>query len=240
MNVWALADPHLGFAVDKPMAVFGESWLLHEAKIAANWQALVAADDIVIVAGDVSWATRFADALPDLHYLDRLPGRKILLRGNHDYWWQTIAKMEAVFAKENITTISFLRYESIELFPGVYLAGSRGWLHPNEFTNAETDSPIYERELARFGLAFADWQKKKQENDQLLAVSHYCPLDRFGNATPLSDLIRDAGAALCLHGHVHNTAKLRQEKDGVVYVNTAADVLDFRPCLIFQDGRRSV
>ena len=222
------------------MAVFGEPWFEHEQKIEENWQNVVKADDVVIVAGDISWATRFAEALPDLHFLDRLPGRKILLRGNHDYWWQTIAKMTKTLVTENITTISFLRYEAMALHDGLYLAGSRGWLHPSEFTAAEVDGPIYERELARFGLAFADWQKKKKENDQLIAVSHYCPLDRYGNRTALSDRIHEAGATLCVHGHIHHAGRLRQEKDGVIYLNTAADVLNFCPLLIFQDGQRSV
>lgn len=236
MSIFALSDPHLSFGTDKPMSVFGEHWDNHEKRIEAAWKASVDPADTVILAGDISWATRFDEALPDLAFLDALPGRKVLLRGNHDYWWSTVGKMNRQLAGEGISTLTFLGYEAIRLAPGVWLAGSRGWPHESESTDWDTDEVIYRRELIRFALAFSDARKKMASGDILIAASHFCPLERSGAATPMSAAVAAAGAAMCLYGHVHNSARLRMVSKDVVYLNTAADVLDFKPLLI-HDGR---
>lgn len=235
MRLYALADPHLSFTTDKPMDVFGSGWHDHVNRLTANWTARVKEDDTVIVAGDISWATKWEDALVDLTYLANLPGRKILLRGNHDYWWSTVSKMEKALKKEKIESITFLRYEALEVLPTIFIAGSRGYELPQDASDPEEAEVIYARELIRFDLAFNDAKKKMKESDSLIAISHYPPLDKAGNATPLSDLIRDSGASLCIHGHVHTEGALSRELDGVTYINTASDQLGFMPRLIY-DG----
>jgi predicted phosphohydrolase len=235
MRLFALSDPHLSFSSDKPMDVFGPGWHDHVNRLTANWTKAVAADDVVLIAGDISWATKLEDAVADLRYLANLPGQKILLRGNHDYWWSTVAKMEKVLAKEKIESLTFMRYKALQVMPRVFLAGSRGWELPTESQDPEEAESLYRRELLRFELAFSDAKARMQEGDLLIAVSHYPPLGKAKVKTPLSDLIKESGATLCLHGHVHTEGPLIHELDGVQYVNTASDQLQFTPLLIF-DG----
>ena len=173
MKVFAVSDLHLPGNQQKPMDVFGENWAGHFDKIKEDWHRSVSDEDIVLIAGDISWAMALSDALSDLHELKGLPGKKVFVRGNHDYWWSGITALRRSAPDD---TFFFLQNDSVR-FDGIVLCGSRGWVCPGctEYTSA--DEKIYQREAERFRLAFQDAAKKRAAGDRLLCMIHYPPFN---------------------------------------------------------------
>ena len=169
MGIYALGDLHLSHASSKPMDVFGPNWAGHEQRIQAAWTAMVAPQDIVLLPGDISWAMHMEEAAPDLAFIAGLPGRKVLLRGNHDYWWSSLSKVRSrlqpgMYALQN---------DAMELDGALY-AGSRGWTLPPYAQDAD-DQRIYARERMRLEMSL----KAARANDgsaPLIAMMHYPPL----------------------------------------------------------------
>jgi len=228
MSIYALADPHLGKGVEKPMDIFGPSWEGHAEKMAANWRATVAGDDWVLVPGDISWAMRLEDALVDLRFLDALPGRKILLKGNHDYWWTSRSKVEAVLPP----SLRLLQHDCVDLGGGVGVVGTRGWTPPDAPRATEQDQKIYAREVARLTLSLNAAQGRF---DHLIAMLHYPPIHEGLGETEFVPLLRDAGVRTCLYGHLHganHVHAVRGLRDGITYHFVAADAIDFTPVRI--------
>ena len=149
MNIFAIADLHLSFGenVDKPMDVFGPSWTDYERRLEENWRALVEPEDLVLIPGDISWAMHFDDALPDLAWIDSLPGEKLIFKGNHDLWWSSLKKMQGCF--ESITFMQHSAYIGEDFA----VCGSRGWILPSDPDFGEADAAIYRRELLRLGMS---------------------------------------------------------------------------------------
>jgi len=173
MNVYAISDLHLSTTSDKPMDIFGGNWEGHFEKIKADWQEKVKDDDVVLIAGDISWAMKLDDALPDLRVLADLPGKKIFIRGNHDYWWNGITRLRDAAPNDSFV---FLQTDSIRIGNFVFV-GSRGWTCPGCADYTEQDQKLYLREAERFKLAFADAEKLVQEGDTLIAMIHYPPFN---------------------------------------------------------------
>ncbi|MCD8499147.1 MAG: metallophosphoesterase [Clostridiales bacterium] len=132
MALFVLADPHLANGVDKPMAVFGSHWNNHTERIRENWLLTVAADDTVVLPGDISWALTLEEALPDLEFLHELPGMKILSRGNHDYWWTSLAKLEQLCQTHQLSSLKFMRNNALLIGDSTIICGSRGWILPDD------------------------------------------------------------------------------------------------------------
>ncbi len=233
MRIFALADPHLGHAVDKPMDVFGPRWERHAERMAEQWRATVGADDCVLLPGDISWAMRLEDALADLRFLADLPGRrKILLKGNHDYWWTSRAKVEKVLPD----TLELLQNDAVDLGDGLGLVGTRGWTPPEAPRAGEDDRKIYERELGRLKLSL---DAARGRFDRLIAMLHYPPIYEGSIETEFVPLLRDAGVEACLYGHLHgddHRYAVDGTRDGIRYYYVAADAIDFRPVEIELDA----
>lgn len=159
-NLFVLGDLHFGQGVDKPMDIFGPQWRGHTGKIAENWRNTVAGDDVVVVNGDISWGLKLEEAVPDLILLDSLPGRKIILKGNHELWWATCAKLESVFAKHGLKTMRPL-YNNAYYWPekNVLLCGTRGWKVPENADFGADDTKIMNRELMRFSASVSYGKK---------------------------------------------------------------------------------
>ena len=228
MSVYALADPHLGRGVGKPMDIFGPTWEGHAEKMAANWRAAVGDEDWVLVPGDISWAMKLEDALADLRFLDGLPGRKILLKGNHDYWWTSRAKVETVLPP----SLRLLQYDCVDLGGGVGVVGTRGWIPPEAPRATEQDRKIYAREVLRLTLSL---NAARGRFDHLIAMLHYPPVYEGLGETEFVPLLRDAGVRTCLYGHLHGadqTCAVRGARDGITYHLVAADAIDFTPVRI--------
>jgi len=224
MAFFALADLHLGFGVAKPMDIFGEQWEGHAAKIAANWGRTVGPNDVVLVPGDISWALKPAQAAVDLGFVAVLPGRKILGRGNHDYWWQSIGKVRAALP-EGMSAIQ----NDCLVVDGVAICGARGWNIPGACLVGEDDPKRYERERGRLEMSLA----AAPPGLPIIAMLHFPPALTCSDHPGYTDILERFGVSLCVYGHLHgkkdHAVGIRGERHGVRYVLCAADAVDFTP-----------
>jgi uncharacterized protein len=229
MSIFAIGDLHLSHNFEKPMDIFGNEWLNHAEKIGDNWTRVVRADDLVIVTGDISWAMYFSDALPDLRWIAALPGTKLLIRGNHDYWWPSISRLraelpESVYALQN------------DYFPweDQVICGTRGWLCPGEegFDN-DHDQKLYEREVQRLQLSLQS--AKQAKFSELIAALHFPPFNRKGQSNAFTELLEEFNVTTCLFGHIHDSGRdyiFQGSRNGVTYRFVAADGISFTPLQI--------
>ncbi len=236
MALYAMSDLHLSFSCDKPMDVFGTGWHNYTDKIYENWTETVKDNDLVIVGGDISWAMYLEDTYEDLRFLNSLPGKKLLLRGNHDYWWMSIAKMKAFFEENSFDTLSFLQNDAIA-HGHALIAGTRGWLLPDSDGFRSKDKKIYDRELIRLELALGAMKKleEKSENQikRRVAVFHYPPLGKDNVPdSSIMELLKRFSVTDCIYGHLHAGAcrgAFNGEYDGISFSLTSSDFLEFRP-----------
>ncbi len=227
MAVFAIADLHLP-ARQKPMDVFGDHWKDHFERISRDWQSRVSPGDVVLLPGDISWAMCLEDALEDLQRIGRLPGKKILLRGNHDYWWSAIGRVrralpEGMYALQN---------DSLSLDGRLY-AGSRGWMLPGPELPRE-DLRIYHRERLRLEMSLQS-ARRADDSAPITVMMHFPPLTE--EAAGFSDLLERYGVTDCVYGHLHGPAiygAVRGERGGVRYHQVSCDGLDFKLYRLYQ------
>ncbi|HML68369.1 MAG TPA: metallophosphoesterase [Clostridia bacterium] len=227
MQIYAIADLHLSLTSEKPMDVFGEAWRGHAEKLERNWRERVQADDLVLIPGDISWAMQLSAALPDLSFIGNLPGKKILLKGNHDYWWSAIGRVRSSLPDG----MRALQNDSI-VENGIGICGSRGWLCPgsNNF-NAE-DQKIYLRELDRLSLSLSSLPAVETK----IAMLHFPPFTDKEKGSGFTERLEAAGVQIVVYGHLHGEANryaFEGERNGIYYHCVAADKLDFMPKLIY-------
>ena len=229
MSVFVISDLHLSFGANKPMDVFGARWAGFEEKLESAWRERVCAADTVVIPGDVSWGMTLAEALPDFAFLDALPGEKILLKGNHDYYWNTAAKLSAFLTENGFSTIRFLHNNAF-LRDGLILCGSRGWSCEEEMS--QSDRKILAREAGRFSLSLAAGQKlRAQDPDAAYAVFSHYPLSG-GAQNPIVDVLLQYGVSRVFYGHLHmvnENALPKKWQDGISFSLVAADYLGFVP-----------
>ncbi|PIE52168.1 serine/threonine protein phosphatase [Candidatus Fermentibacteria bacterium] len=225
-RVFALSDLHLGFAVNKPMDVFGSIWANHSAKIERLWRKTVAPEDIVLVPGDISWGINYREAEPDLKFLDSLPGTKYICRGNHDYWWKSLKQTDE-FTGDSIVPLQRTAVNCGEFV----LAASRGWSTPLwEGYSITQDAKIYTRELGRMQLTLSKAKEVRQNLQKLVYMMHYPPVVD-GKPSEFAELLAEAGVSLCIYGHLHGSWSDRVDMSyrGVEFLLTSADYLNFDP-----------
>ena len=230
MKVFAIGDLHLSAGGEKPMDIFGPEWEDHDAKIARNWRRVVGPEDVVLLPGDLSWAMRLEDALPDLQYIEDLPGIKYFIRGNHDYWHSTAGKVRRAIG----ASMNLIRFDA-RVHDGLGICGLRAWPWPgmSEY-DPEEDEKHWQRALQRFQLSLDSLAKLEWE--EAIAMFHYPPLDDE-HTTELCEMVRDAGITRVVYAHVHGEALqhvFEGERDGVHYRCVSADHIDFTPALICQ------
>lgn len=251
MKLFALSDPHLSFGTPgKTMDRFGEEWVSHPEKIRANWERLVGPGDVVAVTGDLSWARKFENAIPDLQWLGTLPGRKVILRGNHDVWWPAPSLLE----KELPPSIQFIQNNHITVGPFTFF-GSRLW-DTSEYSvfdliewdpkkgpipgiKADGDlaeqERIYDRELMRLKLSVDSIPEGRA--GMRIGLSHYPPLDHLLNPSRAHALFAQGSAAHVLFGHLHSVKKSLRDSafgtlEGITYHLASCDFLDYSPKFI--------
>ena len=234
MKLFAVADLHMDGGAGKPMDVFGSNWAGHCDRIFGSWRERVGEDDAVLVPGDISWAMRFSDALPDLIAISELPGVKVLLRGNHDYWWSSLTRMRAELPE----SIKLIQNDACDLGPAV-ICGSRGWILPSDPDFSADDRKIYERELIRLELSLSAAKRLAEReggSKPIIAMLHFPPMMREGNPTGFSALLEKYSVSHCLYGHLHGSLAwevgFKGERNGVKYDLVSADALRFEPALI--------
>ena len=225
MGLFAIADLHFGFSVDKPMEVFGENWREHPQKIIANWKETITEGDTILLPGDLSWGMRIEDAAADLDAIYALPGRKILLGGNHDYWWKSSAKLEKRYPGMRFLKNSFDQYEEYAV------CGTRGWLCPNDRYFTEQDRKIYEREQVRLRLSLDGAMRAGAE--KILLMLHFPPMNDKQEDSAFTELFRQYPIEQVVYGHLHGAESHRTafegERDSIRYDLVSADYLNFRP-----------
>jgi predicted phosphohydrolase len=229
MALYAISDLHLGFNEDKPMDIFGEKWTGHPEKIKSNWIKKVKKEDTVLIAGDISWAMNSDSSRIDLQWIEELPGRKILSRGNHDYWWNSISKLNALFENTKFLQNNYYSYEEYAI------CGTRGWICPGGDKFTEKDGKIYLRELIRLRLSLDE--AKKNGFSKFIVMLHYPPTNERFEESEFVKIIKEYGVEKVIYGHLHGPSLkrvLNGEVDGVEYIMTSADFLDFDPIEILE------
>ena len=233
MALYVIGDLHLSFSSDKPMEVFGEHWESHFDKIKADWVARVSESDTVIIPGDVSWAMTFANAKADLEWIDALPGKKVIFKGNHDLWWVSKTKMISVFEHIEFVHNAFSVYNHIDSISGepikIALCGTRGWICPGEdFTG--NDEKIYRRELLR--LEGSIKMARDEGYTQIIGVLHFPPTNERKEASGFTEIFEKYGIEQVVYGHVHGKQNFKNAINGkfreIDYHLTSCDFLDFK------------
>ncbi len=245
MAIFILSDLHLSTdsRTNKSMEVFGARWKDYIAKIEKNWNAVVGEDDTVIVPGDISWATRLEDSESDLRFLDSLKGKKLIGKGNHDFWWSTATKMYAFFEENGFSTISIL-YNNAYIVEDRIICGTRGWF-PDEgrqVTVGEVDhAKIVNREVTRLRLSLDAAKKLQKEREEECGESlpitvflHFPPVWLDFTMREFVDIFHDYGVSECYFGHIHSAYNLpgRFDFEGIKFTLTSSDFLNFHPIKI--------
>jgi predicted phosphohydrolase len=236
MRVFAIGDLHLEGGTGKTMDRFGENWRDHDRKIFDSWNQLGNEDDLLLLVGDLSWAMRIEEAMPDLDRVGRMKGRKVILKGNHDYWWESVSKMRRVLAP----SIEIL-YASSIIVNRIAIVGTRGWVCPNDSYFEEHDHKIYDREVGRLGQALKSLSRRREDYDSLIVALHYPPTNHKHETSGFTELIDEYRADVCVYGHMHG----EDIKNGLVglrgsthYYLVSADAVDFCPVQIDLENTR--
>ena len=198
MSIYVIADLHLYFSIDKPMNIFGNNWEKHAEKIKDNWIKKVKPEDTVLIPGDFSWATYLEDTYEDFKFLNELPGRKILLKGNHDYWWTTLNKMNNYIKNSGFENINFL-YNNSYLIEDKIIVGTRGWIG-----NLNTENiKILKRENERLKLSIKDGIQKYGNVKEIIALMHYPPFIKDNMEVDFIKTLKEYNVKKCYYGHLH-------------------------------------
>ncbi len=233
MKLWAIGDLHLSYGEDgklkKPMDIFGHNWKDHDKKIQRNWLENISSEDIILLPGDFSWAMDLEEIKYDIEYLHNLPGKKILLRGNHDYWWTSSKKMSAFLPQD----IDFIQNDSFQINELLYICGTRGWNVPGESSFSPEDEKIYLRELARLKLSLDS--VPKIPGREIIVMLHYPPVNLRHDYSGFIELMKEYGVETCLYGHLHDASislRIPDSKWDINFKLVSADAISFNPLLI--------
>lgn len=224
MKVFAISDLHLSGKSEKPMDVFGPGWEGHFEKIRRDWAEKVGEEDIVLIGGDTSWGMKFGEGMFDVLSLGDLPGEKVFVRGNHDYWWNGISRLR----RSAPPRFHFLQNDCLKL-GNLIIAGSRGWTVPGSADFTEHDTKLYLREAERFKLAFKEVEKVRAEGDTLIVLVHFPPFNVKREDTLFTALFEENHADMVVFGHLHGAGyfPLKCEKAGIEYFLTSCDKTKF-------------
>lgn len=233
MALYAISDLHLALSIDKPMDVFGNRWANYMKKLEENWRSTVAQDDYVIVPGDISWATYLEQAYDDFRFIHELPGKKIISKGNHDYWWTTKSKLDKFLNENGFDSISFMHNNSY-FVQGAVICGTRGWEMPGEVGFGAEDEKIYQRELRRLELSLKGTTDIENAGKIIVAL-HYPPYNSKGEFSGFMDIMKKYDVQLCIYGHLHGDAcrdAVDGIREGIDFRLVSADHLGFAPVLL--------
>ncbi|MBQ6902853.1 MAG: metallophosphoesterase [Oscillospiraceae bacterium] len=228
MAIYTISDLHLSKAVNKPMDVFGPLWEDYENRILQGFEMLTD-DDITVIPGDISWGMSLSESLPDFKFIDALPGKKIISKGNHDYWWETATKIKRFFSENDITTIDLLHNNAYRV-GNTAICGTRGWFYEEENGNSRK---IYDREIGRLRMSLEEG--KKLGADELMCFLHYPPICNGYECEEITDMLSLYGVSKCFYGHLHgygHKSAFSGMHKNVDYILVSADYLSFKPFFV--------
>ena len=211
MKVFAISDLHSSINSNKPMNIFGPVWENYLEEIENSWSSLVTENDLVLISGDISWAMKLNDAKADLNYLSKFSGKKVIIKGNHDYWWSSISGVRSLLP-ENLYA---LQNDALR-FGNYVVCGSRGWTVPEITHKTEDDEKIYKRELIRMELSLKSALELKQDGDTLIVMMHYPPFNSKLEENDFTKLFEQFGVDIVVYGHLHSYDKKQRL---ITYIN---------------------
>lgn len=230
MSIYAIGDLHLSFGVEKPMDIFGGNWINYEKKLENNWNLKINENDTVLLLGDFSWAMNFEEVKKDFDFLNKLNGKKIFIKGNHDYWWNSLTKMKKFVKENDYKNIDFLYNNSFQI-EGKLIVGTRGW----NFLKDELNSKIRNREVMRLETSIKDGIEKYGNDSEKILIIHYPPLMKENLENEFTEILKKYKIKKCFYGHLHGEA----HKEGIEgsigdteYKMVSSDYLDFDPILV--------
>lgn len=229
MSLYAIADLHLSLGTDKPMDIFG-GWDNYIERLDKNWRSTVKSEDTVVIAGDISWAMRLEQTFKDFSFIESLPGRKIFLKGNHDYWWTTRKKIEAYLKENNFKSISIL-FNSAEVVENFAVCGTRGWSYD---CSTQEDIKILNREVGRLTMSIEQARKLDRE---VIVFLHYPPVFSGYECTEIMNVLREYKIKKCYYGHIHGKQIGKKAiigfHNGIDFHMVSSDQVGFVPVLVF-------
>ena len=230
MSIFVIGDLHLSFNQNKPMDIFGENWIGHEEKIKQDWIKKVKENDLVIIPGDFSWETYLENTELDFNFLNRLPGKKLLLKGNHDYWWTTLTNMKKFLKEKNFTNIDFLYNNSYE-YEDKIICGTRGW----SIADHEADKKLISRELIRLEISLKNGIELYGDQKEIIVFMHYPPITKStilsNQEADFVNLMKKYNVKRCYYAHLHGVSindAIEGNIEGIEFKLVSADGLDFK------------
>ncbi|SHI04252.1 hypothetical protein SAMN02745196_02490 [Clostridium collagenovorans DSM 3089] len=227
MSLWAISDLHLALNANKPMDIFGDNWFRHEEKIKESWLENIKEEDTVLIAGDISWTMKIEDGLEDLEWINKLPGKKIFVKGNHDYWWSSINKLNKLYENMNFIQNTFYSYEDYAI------CGTRGWICPGSSNFNTHDEKIYKRELIRLRLSLG--AAMKAGYTKIIVMLHYPPINEKFKCEEIIEVLKEYPVEKVIYGHLHGPSLktcFDGEYEGIEFIMTSCDYLQFKPVKI--------
>lgn len=236
MALFAIADTHLSLSTGKTMNIFS-GWDDYETRLRKNWLNLVGEDDTVVIPGDVSWCMNLEEGIEDFRFLDSLPGRKILMKGNHDYWWPTKTKAEEFFRKNNLSSLNILFNNAYEC-GDIAICGTRGWFFDAE---NDQDKKIVLREAGRLRASIS---AARETGKEPVVFLHYPPLNTEKKCDEIYDVLVEEKIRRCYYGHLHSYSHAGAftglGPEGIEFSLISADYLEFIPKLIPENKQKRV
>lgn len=224
MSIYAISDLHLSFNTNKPMNIFG--WIDYESKIKKDWLEKVSENDLVLLPGDFSWEIKLENTYKDFDFINNLPGKKLLLKGNHDLWWGTLNKMREFLEEQKLKNIDFIYNNSYE-FEGNIIAGTRGW---NLSEETPEDEKIKKREVNRLELSIKDGIEKYGDNKPIIACMHYPPILKGNTNNEFTKVLEKYNVKKCIYGHLHGKSQINAEEgifNNIEYKLVSCDYTNF-------------
>ncbi len=225
MSIYAISDLHLSFSdSSKSMEFFGDDWKDYVKRIETNWKAVVKETDTVLIAGDISWANNLEEAVEDFKFIDSLPGRKIIIKGNHDYYFSTMKKVKKFLNENNFNTIDILFNNSF-VVEGYSICGTRGWGNIGETEDCIDIQKIFKREIGRLNLSYGSLSNEDKTKD-IIVLTHFPPF-----TYEFKNVLKEIGAKKCIYGHLHGNGHYMVKQgliDGIEYIMVSCDYTGFK------------
>ncbi len=226
--IYGIGDLHFDYSKNKPMDIFGDNWLDHEEQIINNWKDKVKAEDLVLIPGDISWALRHDEAYFDLKRIHELPGKKLLIKGNHDYWWQSLNKLKAL----ELDSIEYIQNTAYQ-YKDYIISGTRGWYSKDSDSFTESDEKIFKRELMRLKMSLSNIEDQDKKR---IVMLHYPPFNMDLSPNEFVAIMKEFRVDICVYGHLHSEGHkyaVEGNIEGIEFACLSSDYINFSPKKIF-------